>query len=86
MENKNDVEDVKQPSVAGMMCTIDGDTFFSFTNNTWIGDSDASSNTSNDDTGLLNIIDINESIQGNSSIMPAIKRQVSCKHATNQWD
>ena len=26
--------DVKQPSEAGMMCTIDGDTFFLFTKNT----------------------------------------------------
>ena len=31
-------EDVKQPSDAGMMCKIDGDTFHSFSKNTWNGD------------------------------------------------
>ena len=38
-------EEVKQPLEAGMMCTIDGDTFSLFTKNTWIGDSGASSMT-----------------------------------------
>ena len=28
------MEDVKQPSEAGMMCTIDGNTIFSFMKNT----------------------------------------------------
>ena len=31
-------ENVKQPSEAGMMCTINGDRFFSFIKNTWIRD------------------------------------------------
>ena len=35
-------EDVKQPLEAGMMCTIKGGTFHSFTNNRWIRDSGAS--------------------------------------------
>ena len=67
-------EDVKQPSEAGMMCTIDSDTFFSFTKNTWIGDSGASCHITNNDTGLYDITDINKSIQGSSSIMPVMKK------------
>ena len=68
------VEDVKQPSKAGMMCTIDGDTFFSFTKNTWIRDLGASCHITNNDTGLYDVTDINNSIQGSSSIMPAAKK------------
>ena len=62
------MEDVKQPLDAGM------NTFFSFTKNTWIGDLGASCHITNDDTGLYNINDINELIQGSSSIMPATKK------------
>ena len=58
-------EDDKQPSEAGMMCTINGDTFFSFTKNMWIGDS--SEACTNDDTSLFDIININELIQGSYS-------------------
>ena len=68
------VEDVKQPSKAGMMCTIDGNTFFSFTENTWIGDLVGSCHITNDDTGLYDIINIDELIQGSSGIMPAMKK------------
>ena len=57
-----------------MMCTIDGDTFFLFTKNTWFGYSGASCHITNDDTDLYDITDINESIQGSSSIMPATKK------------
>ena len=32
------VEGVKMPTEAGILCSIDGDTFFSFTKNTWIGE------------------------------------------------
>ena len=67
------MEDIKQSLEAGMMCTIDGDTFFSFTKNTWIGDSGASCHITNNDTGLYDIIDFDESTQGSSSIMPATK-------------
>ena len=55
-------EDVKQPSKVGMLCTIDGDTFLSFTKNTWIVDSGALCHIMKDDTSLFDIIDINESI------------------------
>ena len=57
-------EDVKQPLEAGLMCT-----------NTWIRDSGESCHITNDDTGLYDIIDIDESIQGSSSIMPAMKKE-----------
>ena len=30
--------DVKKPTEAGILCTIDGEMFFSFTKNTWIRD------------------------------------------------
>ena len=67
-------EDVKQPSEAGMMCTIAGDTFFSFTKNTWIGNSGASCHITNDDKGMYDAIDIDELIQGSSGIMPVMKK------------
>ena len=67
-------EDVKQLLETGMMCTIDGDTFFSFIKNTWLGDSDASCHIANNDTGLYDITNIDESIQGSSGIMPATKK------------
>ena len=35
-------DNVKMPTAAGMLCTIDGGTFFLFTKNTWIGDFGAS--------------------------------------------
>ena len=68
------MEDVKQPSKAGMMCTIDGNTFFLFMKNTWIGDSGASCHITNDNKGMYEVIDMDESIQGSSSIMPAMKK------------
>ena len=68
------VEDVKQPSKAGMMCTIDGNTFFLFTKNTCIGDSGASCHITKDDRSLYDVIDIDKLIQGSSSIMHAMKK------------
>ena len=65
--------DVKQPSEAGMMCTVDKDTFFLFMKNMWIGDSGALCPITNDRTFLLDIIDIDESIQGRSRNMPVPK-------------
>ena len=66
-------EDGEQPSEISMMCTICGDTFFSFTRSTWIGDSGALCLIMNNNTSLFNIIDINELIHRSSSIMPATK-------------
>ena len=68
------VEDVKQPSDAGMNVYIDGDTFFLFRKNTWIGDSGASCHITNIDTGLFDIINFSELIQGSSGIIPAVKK------------
>ena len=65
------MEDVKQTSE---MCTIDGDTLYLFTKNTWIGDSGASCHITNGDTGMYDVTDINELIQGSSGIMPATKK------------
>ena len=53
------------------MCTINEDTYFSFTKNMWIEYYGAIYHIMNDDT----IIDIKKSIQGSSSIMPAIKKR-----------
>ena len=71
-------EGIKQPSEAGMMCTINGDTFDFFTRNTSIGDSNASCHITNNDTSLYDVTNINESIQGSSSIMPATKKGKLC--------
>ena len=67
-------ENVKQPSEAGMMCTINGNSFHLFTKNTWIGDSGASCHITNDEKGMFNVIEIQESIQGSSGTMPATKK------------
>ena len=45
-----------------------------FQTNTWTGDSGASSHITNDDTGLYDITDIDESIQGSPGIMTATKK------------
>ena len=55
------------------MCTIDGDSFCSFTINTWIRDSGASCHITNDNIGIYDIIIFDELIQGSSSIMSAMK-------------
>ena len=65
-----------------MMCTNDGDTFFSFTKNTWIGDSGKSCHIKSDDTSFFDIINIIESIQGSSGIMPPTKKG---KLHVNTW-
>ena len=62
---------------AGVMCTIDDDTSFSFPKNT-IGDSCTSCHFMNNDTGLFNIININKMIQKSSGNMPATKKEKLC--------
>ena len=57
-----------------MMCTIDGNTCFLFTKSTWIGDLGASCHITNNNNVIYDIIDIDESIQGNSGIMPTTKK------------
>ena len=69
------------------MCTIDGNTFHSFTRNTWIGDSGASCHITNNKSGMYDVIDIEESIQGSSGIMPATKKdklQVTVRQVNGQ--
>ena len=72
------MDDVKHPSKAGMMCTIDGDTFYSFMRNTWIGDSGVCCHITNNDTHMYDITNINETIHGISGIMPAMKKGKLC--------
>ena len=72
------MKDVKQPSEAGMMCTIERDTFYLFTKNTSIGGSSALCHITNDNTGLFDVIDINELIQGSFTIMPTTKKGKLC--------
>ena len=67
-------------SVKQMMCTMDGDTFFLFTKNTWIGDSGASCQIMNNNTNPFDIINIIKLIQGSSRNMPAAKKG---KHHVN---
>ena len=77
-ENKKEkvrfMEDVKQPSEAGLMCTMDGNKFFSFTKNTWIRHLGVSCHITNNDTGLYNITNIDKLIQGSTGIMLATKK------------
>ena len=54
-------ENVKLPMEAGMLCTIDGDTFYLFMKSTWIGDSGTLLHIMNKNTSLFNIINIDES-------------------------
>ena len=57
-----------------MMCTIDGTSFHLFTKNTWTSDSGASCQITNNENGMYDITEIDESIQGSSGIMPAMKK------------
>ena len=56
------------------MCTINGDTFYSFTKNTWIGDSGASCHITHDDTSMNDITNMDKLIQSSFSIMLTIKK------------
>ena len=57
-----------------MMCSIDGNTFFSLTKNSWIRDSGALCHITNNDNGMYDIVNIDESIQVCSGIMPTMKK------------
>ena len=63
------MEDVKKPTETGMMCTIDGDTFFFHKKHL-----DWTCQIMNNDTSLYDVNNINESIQGSSRNMPAPKK------------
>ena len=64
------------PMEASMLFNIDGDIFYYFTKNTWIGDSGASCHITNDYTSLFDITNIYESIQGSSGSMLVTKRKL----------
>ena len=49
---------------AGIMCTVDGELIFIFTKNMWISDLETSCHITNNISGLCDIIDINELVQG----------------------
>ena len=53
------------------MYTIDGESFFTFTKNTLIGDSGISCHITNNDAGMYYVIEFNEPVQGSSGDMKA---------------
>ena len=55
---------IKKPMKAGMLCTIDGETFHSFMKNMLISDSGVLCHIANNNTTLYNIANINELVQG----------------------
>ena len=63
------------PAEAGMLCTIDGDTFYSFAKNTGIGDLTALCHITNDNTGLFNLTNKIEVIQESLGNMPTITKK-----------
>ena len=66
------------PTEAGMLCTMNGDTFYSFTKNAGSGDSGALHQITNDNTCLFDIININKLIEGSSRNMPATQKGKLC--------
>ena len=61
------------PTAAGMMCTIDEETFL-VTKNTWIGYLGTTYHITNNDTGLYDVTNINQLVQGSSSSMLTAKK------------
>ena len=71
----------------GMMSMIDGETFFTFTKNTWIGDFYTSSHIFHDGSGLYDAIDINQSVQSSLRSMFVTKKCKLCiKLKQVDWD
>ena len=68
------MEDVKWPSEACIMCTNDGNTFYLFTKNTWIGDLGVSFHITNNNTSMYDVTNIDGLIQCSSGIMHATKK------------
>ena len=82
------MEDVRQPSQTCMMCTIDGDTIFSFRLNILIEGSSALCHIMNNNASLLGIININELIQGCSGNMSATEKgsfAATFNKLTTEW-
>ena len=68
------MENVKKTTKAGVLCTIDGETFNLFTNNTWICNLGVSCHITDVNTGLYDVTESNKLVQGSSGNMPARKR------------
>ena len=68
------VENIKKPSKADMLWTINGEMFHSFMRNTLVGNSNALHYIANNDTGLYDINDINNLVQGSSGNKSTTKR------------
>ena len=67
-----------------MMCTIDGETFHTFTKNTWIGNSGTSCHITHNDNGHFKVTEIHELIQGSLGSLPAIKKKL-CIYIQLLW-
>ena len=63
---------------AGILCTIDGETFHSIAKNTWIDNSGASCHITNNNTGLYDITEINKLVQGILGIISATIKGKLC--------
>ena len=63
---------------AGLICTIDGEMFFSFTKNMFIGDLDTSCHITDNDSGLYDVFDISELVQCRLGSVPATKKGKLC--------
>ena len=61
-----------------MMCTVEGDSFYTFTKNMWIGDTGASCNITNDDNGMFDIEQFVESVQRSSRNMTTMRKSTIC--------
>ena len=68
-------DNVKMPTEAGMLYTIDRKTFHLFTKNKWIEDSGASCHITKDETSLFDVTEINKSVQGSLGSIPVTKNR-----------
>ena len=60
--------------VVDITCTVDGESFFTFTKNTQIGDAGTSRHITNNDTVMYNITGIDELLEGSSGNMKVTKK------------
>ena len=68
------MENVKNPTEAGILCMIDKETFHSSMKNTWISNLGALCDITNYDTSLYDVTKINQLIQESSGHMTATKK------------
>ena len=77
------MENVKLSTETRMLFTINCYTFYSFMKNIWIGDSGTSCHIMYNNTGLFDVINIDESIQGSFGNMPGTKKGKLCISKTS---